>query len=45
MNALLIYAISFERISRDTDIVGYPVLPLITQLVEQVPSDLAKFIH
>ncbi|KAJ4293086.1 hypothetical protein N0V90_008368 [Kalmusia sp. IMI 367209] len=37
--------IDFERVSRDTDIVGYPVLPLINQLVEQVPTDVAKYIH
>ncbi|KAK7189059.1 hypothetical protein DPSP01_012686 [Paraphaeosphaeria sporulosa] len=37
--------IDFERISRETDIVGYPVLPLINQLVEQVPADIAKYIH
>lgn len=29
----------------ETDVVGYPVLPLIRQLVEQTPSDHAKFIH
>lgn len=37
--------IDFERLSRETDIVGYPVLPLIRQLTEQAPPDLAKFIH
>lgn len=31
--------------SRETDIVGYPVLPLVRQLVENTPSDMAKYIH
>lgn len=36
---------SFERLSRETEIVGYPVLPLVRQLVEQTPEDMAKYIH
>ena len=31
--------------SRETDLVGYPVLPLVWQLVENVPSEMAKYIH
>ncbi|KAK4945971.1 hypothetical protein LTR10_014773 [Elasticomyces elasticus] len=37
--------IDFERLSRETEIVGYPVLPLVRQLVEQTPEDMAKYIH
>lgn len=36
---------SFGRLARETDVVGYPVLPLIRQLAEQSPTDTAKYIH
>lgn len=36
---------SFEKLATDTDIVGYPVLPLVEQLTTMVPSEHAKFIH
>lgn len=36
---------SFEKLSRDTDIVGYPVLPLVEQLVHVTPEDVSKYIH
>jgi adenylosuccinate lyase len=31
--------------SRETEIVGYPVLPLLHQLVEQTPPDMGKYLH
>ncbi|KIW61273.1 3-carboxy-cis,cis-muconate cycloisomerase [Exophiala xenobiotica] len=37
--------IDFDRLSAETDIVGYPVLPLVRQLVEQTPPGHAKYIH
>ncbi|KIW11397.1 3-carboxy-cis,cis-muconate cycloisomerase [Exophiala spinifera] len=37
--------IDFDRLSSETDIVGYPVLPLVRQLVEQTPPEHAKYIH
>ncbi|KIX03014.1 3-carboxy-cis,cis-muconate cycloisomerase [Rhinocladiella mackenziei CBS 650.93] len=37
--------IDFDRLSNETDIVGYPVLPLVRQLVEKTPPDTAKYIH
>ncbi|KAF3937775.1 hypothetical protein ABW19_dt0204948 [Dactylella cylindrospora] len=37
--------IDFERLARETDIVGYPALPLIHQLAEQVPSQVSGYIH
>lgn len=37
--------IDYGRLQRETDIVGYPVLPLIRQLTEYVPSDLSGYIH
>ncbi|KAB8213152.1 L-Aspartase-like protein [Aspergillus novoparasiticus] len=37
--------LDFDRLSRETEIVGYPVLPLVMQLVENSPEDLAKYIH
>jgi len=36
---------SFDRLSRETDIVGYPILPLVQQLVEATPAEMAKYIH
>lgn len=39
------YAYSFVRLSEETDVVGYPVLPLIRQLAETTPPDIAKYIH
>ena len=36
---------SFDRLSRETDIVGYPILPLIRQLGESTPDAMAKYIH
>jgi adenylosuccinate lyase len=36
---------SFEKLAIDTDIVGYPVLPLIEQLTKMVPAEHAKYIH
>ena len=38
-------SLDFERLSQETEIVGYPVLPLVRQLVEQVPEDVGKYIH
>jgi 3-carboxy-cis,cis-muconate cycloisomerase len=40
---ILIYVCSFERLANETDIVGYPVLPLVNQLVEMCPK--GDFIH
>ncbi|KAL2433572.1 Trans-aconitate decarboxylase 1 [Exophiala dermatitidis] len=37
--------IDFKRLSNETEIVGYPVLPLVRQLVMQTPEDMAKYIH
>ena len=36
---------SFDRLSRETDIVGYPILPLVQQLVAATPVEMAKYIH
>ncbi|KAH8885970.1 adenylosuccinate lyase [Thozetella sp. PMI_491] len=38
-------SLDYELLGQQTDIVGYPVLPLVEQLVPQVPSDMAKYIH
>lgn len=37
--------IDYGRLQRETDIVGYPVLPLIRQLTEQVSPNLSGYIH
>lgn len=36
---------SYDRLAIETDIVGYPVLPLVRQLVEGTPDEMAKYIH
>jgi 3-carboxy-cis,cis-muconate cycloisomerase len=36
---------SFDRLARESDIVGYPVLPLVRQLVEMCPTDMGSYIH
>ncbi|KAE8153956.1 hypothetical protein BDV25DRAFT_126846 [Aspergillus avenaceus] len=33
------------ELSRETETVGYPVLPLVVQLVENIPQHLAKYLH
>ena len=37
--------LSFERLSQETETVGYPVLPLVMQLVEHTPEAMGKYIH
>ncbi|KAL3473835.1 L-Aspartase-like protein [Aspergillus californicus] len=37
--------LDFERLAHKTDIVGYPVLPLVEQLVEGTSGEMAKYIH
>ncbi|CAI7606688.1 unnamed protein product [Penicillium discolor] len=37
--------IDYGRLAIETDIVGYPVLPLVRQLVEGTPDEMAKYIH
>ncbi|KAH8589038.1 3-carboxy-cis,cis-muconate cycloisomerase [Bisporella sp. PMI_857] len=37
--------INLERLSTETDIVGYPVLPLVRQLTEMVDHESAAYIH
>ncbi|RMZ89856.1 hypothetical protein DV736_g2915, partial [Chaetothyriales sp. CBS 134916] len=44
-NAAASLNMDYEKLSRDTEIVGYPVLPLVQQLVAQMPEDIAKYIH
>jgi 3-carboxy-cis,cis-muconate cycloisomerase len=36
---------SFEKLAIDTDIVGYPVLPLVEQMTEMISPEHAKYIH
>lgn len=37
--------IDYQKLSHDTENVGYPVLPLVTQLVSQLDPDVARFVH
>ena len=38
-------SLDFDRLSRETEIVGYPVLPLVRQLVEHASGEMGKYIH
>ena len=42
---MLTVEFSFDRLSKDTENVGYPVLPLVTQLTEMVEEKHARYIH
>ncbi|KAL4801200.1 L-Aspartase-like protein, partial [Aspergillus unguis] len=44
-NAFQKITLDFDRLARETDIVGYPVLPLVNQLVQGTPGEMAKYIH
>jgi 3-carboxy-cis,cis-muconate cycloisomerase len=37
-------ALDFDLLRRETDIVGYPILPLVQQLVEQC-GDAGRYVH
>ncbi|OQE14742.1 hypothetical protein PENSTE_c033G02491 [Penicillium steckii] len=37
--------LDYDRLARETDVVGYPVLPLVCQLVEKTPDETSKYIH
>lgn len=37
--------IDYSRLQRETDIVGYPVLPLIRQLTEYMSPELSGYLH
>ncbi|KAI1308931.1 adenylosuccinate lyase [Xylaria venustula] len=37
--------LDYDLLSAQTEIVGYPVLPLVEQLVDKVPREIAKYIH
>ncbi|OAL23533.1 hypothetical protein AYO20_10978 [Fonsecaea nubica] len=39
------FRLDFDRLSRETEIVGYPVLPLVRQLVEHASGEMGKYIH
>lgn len=36
---------SFGRLSKKTEVVGYPVLPLVRELTENVVEEMVKYIH
>ncbi|KAI1874430.1 hypothetical protein JX265_004638 [Neoarthrinium moseri] len=37
--------LDLEKLAHDTDIVGYPVLPLVEQLVVHTPQETSRYIH
>ncbi|OQV03720.1 hypothetical protein CLAIMM_08734 [Cladophialophora immunda] len=39
------FRLDFDRLSRETEIVGYPVLPLVRQLVQHASGEMDKYIH
>ena len=41
----LTFKFSFDRLSKETENVGYPVLPLVIQLTEMVEEKHARYIH
>ena len=41
----LTFKFSFDRLSKETENVGYPVLPLVIQLTEMVEEKHAGYIH
>lgn len=43
-NRIKFEQLDFERLKHDTENVGYPILPLVTQLVEQC-GEAGKYIH
>ncbi|KAI0411294.1 adenylosuccinate lyase [Xylaria grammica] len=43
--ALNTAVLDYDLLADQTDIVGYPVLPLVEQLVKNVPQEMAKYIH
>ncbi|KAJ9610489.1 hypothetical protein H2200_005266 [Cladophialophora chaetospira] len=40
-----LHSLDFDRLSHETEIVGYPVLPLVRQLVEHASDEMGKYIH
>lgn len=42
---LTCFCLSFDRLERETEIVGYPVLPLLRQLNEMCLDNFGKYIH
>ncbi|KAG9233649.1 L-Aspartase-like protein [Amylocarpus encephaloides] len=40
-----VHKLDFPRLERETEIVGYPILPLITQLQTLAPGESGKYIH
>jgi 3-carboxy-cis,cis-muconate cycloisomerase len=43
-SAVSLESLDFDRLRRETDIVGYPILPLVHQLAEQA-GDAGRFLH
>ena len=38
-------SVDFERLKRETEIVGYPILPLVKQLAEWCGPDAGRYVH
>ena len=39
------FANSYERLGAETEVVGFPVLPLIKQMHDMCPAEAAGYIH
>ncbi|KAJ5183045.1 hypothetical protein N7492_000661 [Penicillium capsulatum] len=44
-DAFATLALDYNRLGLDTEIVGYPILPLVSQLAAGTPGESAKYIH
>jgi 3-carboxy-cis,cis-muconate cycloisomerase len=38
-------AVSFDRLGRETEVIGYPVLPLLRQMNQMCSPEAARYIH
>jgi len=39
------FAVSFDRLGRETEVIGYPVLPLLRQMNQMCSPEAARYIH
>jgi 3-carboxy-cis,cis-muconate cycloisomerase len=37
--------VSFDRLGRETEVIGYPVLPLLRQMNQMCSPEAARYIH
>jgi 3-carboxy-cis,cis-muconate cycloisomerase len=42
---LILFTVSFDRLGRETEVIGYPVLPLLRQMNQMCSPEAARYIH